>query len=142
MEGQLREALDSALSCIHHFIIKAPKCVLGADKDTSSECMAENAHLEFVHYRSVDMKTRECITVAGYAFREVVVQVANALDIPADCHTFHSNSVYLYRCAASSSVGKPNASHLQRVCICLLACVVLVQRQNLPLGSSALEHVK
>jgi hypothetical protein len=98
MEAKLRGALDKVLACVAPFMVEPPSCILGADGDTSEECMGSHIQLEFVHYRSVDMKTHECITVEGYAYREVVAEIANALGIAAECHKFHHNSMYPYKC--------------------------------------------
>lgn len=43
------------------------------------------------------MATRECIVEKGYALREVMIDIANNLEVPHTCHNFHRDNVWTYR---------------------------------------------
>ena len=73
-------------------------CRLGLDS-TSAACYNETSELTFEPYSKVDMRARMCIVHSGYNMRQVVIDIANELDVPATCHTFHRNSVYDFKCA-------------------------------------------
>ena len=97
---QLRSTLDDAIACIEPYISDALVCRLGVDGSANQTCYDANSELQFEDYSAVDMAARFCIAHQGYALRQSVIDVANALGVPATCHSFHKDSVYPFKCAA------------------------------------------
>lgn len=81
------------------------KCVRSCETlfSTVSEVVSEvrKCVCRYKGYRSIDMATRECIVEKGMALRDVMVDIANNLNIPHTCHAFHKDNVWDYRYVTS-----------------------------------------
>lgn len=103
----LEMAFTAAAACIEPETTGTNDCKLGFTIDVTDGCVAEISSLTYTPYSNVTMETKSCITDKGYAFREAIIDVANELGIPADCHAFHATALYPYKCAPAAPTSVP-----------------------------------
>lgn len=99
----LKMALFRAIGCIIPHISGTSLTGMGFTGDVTDEYVEQLISVHYYRYYTVGMGTRECITKYGYAFIAKIVEIANELGIPAECSTFHKDSVYPYKCAPRCS---------------------------------------
>ena len=96
---ELEATFRMAAACIEPHITGLNDCMLGFTTDVTTACVNELTALRYTPYSEVDIETRECITDMGYQFREAIIHAAQFFRVPAECHPFHHEAFFPFKCA-------------------------------------------
>lgn len=91
----LEEAFAKAFTCLPVETEDVWKKV--SAEDVTQDFVDALTNADYKEYDLTDLEARECIIINGYKIRDLVLELSQELKVFANCHPFHSSSVFSYR---------------------------------------------